>query len=224
MRIKPSPSRRNVVIDIETVALDPSDPKGALSAITGRIVCVCLLIDDGNEVREVTLIGDEAGILQNFWEKVQPNDVFIGWNLLAFDLLWLRQRSIILGVRPSRKIDLKKYYSTEVIDLMQLWSNWGSQKFVSLDQIAGVLGCGSKTGDGAQVAEWWQAGQLEQIAQYCMNDVRVTYLVFLRLMLQAVPPRFTASVPRRELLERQAHDAEATNPDVAPALATTVIH
>lgn len=211
MRIKPSPSRRNVVIDIETVSLDPADPKGALSAVTGRIVCVCMLIDDGNEIREVTLIGDEVGILQNFWGRIQPNDVFIGWNLLAFDMLWLRQRSIVMGVRPSRKVDLKRYYTTEVIDLMQLWSNWGAQKFVSLDQIAGVLGCGGKTADGAQVAEWWQAGQIEQIAQYCMNDVRISYLVFLRMMLQAVPARFTTSVPRQLLAEDQTLREESAS-------------
>ena len=200
MRIKPSPSRRNVVIDIETVSLDPADPKGALSALTGRIVCICLLIDDGNQMNEVALIGDEKGLLKNFWDRIQPGDVLIGFNLLNYDCMFLRQRSWILGVRPSRKIDLKKYYTTDVIDLMQLWSNWGAQKYVSLDQLAGALACGTKTGDGNQVAEWWQAGKIDQIAQYCLNDVRVTYLVFLRLMFQAVPPRFAASAARQALM------------------------
>jgi len=223
MRIKPTPSRRNVVIDIETAAHDPADPKGALSALSGRIVCVCLLIDDGEEIREVTLIGDEVGILQNFWNRVQPNDVFIGWNLLTFDLLWLRQRSIILGVRPSRKIDLKKYYTAQVIDLMQLWSNWGAQKYVSLNQIAGALGCGGKTGDGAQVTEWWQAGQIEKIAQYCLQDVRITYLVFLRMMLQAVPARFTSSLARQLLVQDQTVEAESSNTDPEPAPTSTLV-
>jgi hypothetical protein len=28
MRISPTPTRRNVVLDIETLSLDPTDPKG----------------------------------------------------------------------------------------------------------------------------------------------------------------------------------------------------
>jgi 3'-5' exonuclease len=221
MRIKPTPSRRNVVIDIETVSSDPVEPKGALSAITGRIVCICLLIDDGTQVREVTLIGTEAGILRSFWERVLPTDVFLGWNLLNFDLLWLRQRSVILGIRPSRRIDLKRFYTTEVIDLMQLWSNWGAQKYVSLDQIVGALGCGGKNGDGAQVAEWWQAGKVKQIAEYCMNDVRITYLVFLRLMFQVVPARFSESNARQELAESGSSGTSgmhepSSEPDAGP--------
>jgi predicted PolB exonuclease-like 3'-5' exonuclease len=193
MRIKPTPSRRNVVIDIETISNDPNDPKGALSAISGRIVCICLLIDDGTCMKEVTIIGkEESGLLRNFWAHVQPGDVFIGFNLLNFDMLFIRQRSWILGVRPSRKIDLKKFYTGDVIDAMMLWGNWGAQKFVSLDQLAGAMGCGSKSGAGDQVAAWWQDGKLDQIAHYCMNDVRLTYLVFLKLMFQSIPERFTA--------------------------------
>ncbi len=50
MRIKPTPTRRNVVLDIETLSLDPVDSKGALSALAGRIVCIGMLFDDGVEV------------------------------------------------------------------------------------------------------------------------------------------------------------------------------
>jgi len=212
MRIKPSPSRRNVVVDIETVSLDPADPKGALSAITGQIVCICLLIDDGDQMREVTLIGAEAGILRNFWERVEPNDVFIGYNLLNFDLLFIRQRSWILGIRPSRKIDLRKFYSSDLIDLLQLWSNSGAQKYVSLGQVAGALGCGEKSAEGSRVAEWWQQGKIDEIARYCLQDVRITYLVFLKLMFQAIPPRFAALPERQAIAESGSFEgAEQSN-------------
>ena len=50
MLILPTPARRNVVLDIETISLDPLDSKGALSALAGRIVCICMLFDDGVEV------------------------------------------------------------------------------------------------------------------------------------------------------------------------------
>jgi hypothetical protein len=38
--------RRIAVLDIETIAIDPADTKGALDALTGRIVCAGLLFDD----------------------------------------------------------------------------------------------------------------------------------------------------------------------------------
>jgi predicted PolB exonuclease-like 3'-5' exonuclease len=193
MNIKPTPSRRNVVIDIETISLDPNDPKGALSAINGRVVCICLLIDDGTQMREVTIIGtSETGMLRNFWACVHQADVFIGHNAWGYDFPFLLQRSWILGVRPSRKVDLRKFYTQEVLDTQMIYSVWGTTKYPSLDKLAGALGCGSKTGDGSEVAEWWHAGKIEQIAEYCRHDVRITYLVFLRLMFISLPARLAA--------------------------------
>jgi hypothetical protein len=64
MRFTPGYNRRNMFIDIETVALNPEDEKGALSAATGRVVCVGLLIDDGHTIDEATLIdADERCLL-----------------------------------------------------------------------------------------------------------------------------------------------------------------
>jgi uncharacterized protein YprB with RNaseH-like and TPR domain len=87
MQIRPTASRRNVTLDIETVSLDPSDDKGALSALSARIVCLGLLIDDGIEIRELALIDeDESVILRKFWQEVKPTDLLIGHNIWGFDL------------------------------------------------------------------------------------------------------------------------------------------
>lgn len=195
MKIKPTATRRNVFIDIETVTLDSKDDKGALSAVTGRIVCICLLIDDGSTIREEMLIDhDERTLLEAFWAEVKPHDVFIGYNALDFDLPFIRQRSWILGVRPSRRISLKRYYTEDVIDLMQLWSNWSAAKNVSLDTLGAALGCGGKTGHASDVSDWWAHGELEQIAAYCREDVRLTFRVFNRLMFQPLPDRYLNAV------------------------------
>jgi hypothetical protein len=63
MHIKPTPARRNVVLDIETVPIDPAIPDGALAAITDRIVCISMLIDDGQTISEQTLI--EEGLCKD---------------------------------------------------------------------------------------------------------------------------------------------------------------
>jgi DNA polymerase elongation subunit (family B) len=187
--LQPTPFRRLAVVDIETVSLDPTELKGALDAMAGQIVCIGLLFDDGERITEESLTGtDEALILRRFWELVKPTDVLVGHNILDFDLPFIRQRCWIRGIVPSRSIDCRRYYTTEVLDTLQLWTNWGFKtKGVSLDNLGIVLGCGQKTGNGSSVAQWWSARDTNSIASYCIEDVRLTYRVFCRLTYQPVP-------------------------------------
>ena len=104
--------RRTVVVDIETVTLDPNLAKGALDALTGRIVCIGMLIDDGAQLEELTITHEnEVHILTKFWATIRPTDVIVGHNVHEFDIPFIRQRSWILGIRPSRTIDLRKFYT-----------------------------------------------------------------------------------------------------------------
>lgn len=193
MNLKPTPARANVFLDVETTTLDNDNPKGALSALTGRIVCICTLRDDGTVLTEQTFIGqDEAELLRGFWQSLTPTDTLVGHNALNFDLTFIRQRSWILGVRPSRRIDLRRFYSSDVVDTMQLFSNWGATKYPGLNDLAEAIGVGQKTGEGCQVAEWWSAGDLDSIANYCRADVRLTFKVYNRLMFLNLPDRFVA--------------------------------
>lgn len=103
--------RRTVVVDIETVTLDPNLVKGALDALTGRVVCIGMLIDDGAQLEELAITGEnEVNILTEFWATIRPTDVIVGHNVHEFDIPFIRQRSWILGIRPSRTIDLRKFY------------------------------------------------------------------------------------------------------------------
>jgi len=181
-----SEDRRTVVLDIETVALDPSDEKGALDAMTGRVVCVGMLIDDGREAKEITFAGeDEARIITGFWDALKPGDAVVGHNVLDFDIRFLQQRSWILGIQPSRTLDTRRYYTADVIDTLQLWTNWtGNKKGVTLDALGSALGCGRKSGEGAKVAEWWAVRDIDRIKRYCGDDVRLTYRVYCRLTYQ----------------------------------------
>ena len=197
MRITPTASRRNIVIDVETIPLDPTDPKGALSAATGKIVCICLLVDDGKTIVEESIADvNEQNILTQFWDLVYAGDVFIGHNILGFDLPFIRQRSWILGIRPSRRIDLRRFYSNDFVDTMEVWSNWGSTKHIGLDKLGTVLAVGGKTAHGSDVSDWWAEGDLARIAAYCREDVRLTYRVFCKLMFQKLPERYLLAVER----------------------------
>lgn len=186
-----SEDRRTVVLDIETVALDPNDEKGALDAMTGRVVCISMLVDVGKAAEEITFAGeDEAHIITGFWDALRPGDVVVGHNVLDFDIRFLQQRSWILGIQPSRTLDTRRYYTAHVIDTLQLWTNWsGNKKGVTLDALGSALGCGSKTGEGAKVAQWWAEHDIDSITKYCRADVQLTYRVFCRLTYQE-PRRF----------------------------------
>lgn len=203
MHITPRHNRRNVFLDIETIPLDPADEKGALSAATGRIVCICLLIDDGHDIVEQTFIDtDEEYLLSSFWSMLRPTDVFIGFNILGFDWPFVRQRSWILGVRPSRRVDLRRYYSNDLIDLMQLWTNWGGTKPISLEKLGNVLGIGGKSGHGSEVADWWNSGKLDRIGAYCQDDVRLTYRAFCRMMFAPVSDRYLSATSLKESISQ----------------------
>jgi hypothetical protein len=192
--MKPSPTRRNVVLDVETITTDQSDPTDVLSALKDRIVCLSMLIDDGFNIAETSLIdSDESVILSSFWQLVHADDLFIGHNILEFDLSFVRQRSWIAGLKPSADFDLRRYYSHDFVDIMHLWSNWDSTPRPGLEGMADVLGLRRKTAKAMKVSEWWSVGDLDSIAVRCMEDVRDIYLAFLRLTFQPVPDRYYAS-------------------------------
>jgi DNA polymerase III epsilon subunit-like protein len=176
--------RRLVVLDIETVALDPADEKGALNALTGRIVCIGMLTDEDGKLTELALIDEhEHRLLEQFWASLRTSgaDLLIGHNILNFDLAFIRQRSWILGVPPSRQIDVRRYYTGEVVDTLQLWANWSPRNSVKLDVLSQALGCGHKNGHRKDVANWWAEPDFGSITCYCLEDVRITHRVFCRL-------------------------------------------
>ncbi|MGA8153291.1 MAG: ribonuclease H-like domain-containing protein [Terriglobales bacterium] len=201
-RSQASRERRVVVLDIETVALDPTEEKGALDALRGRIVCIGVLIDNGEMVTETSLCDDdERLVITEFWNTIKSSDVIVGHNVIDFDLLFIRQRSWILGIQPSRPLDTRKFYSTDVIDSMQLWTNWGHKKGATLNALGVALGCGGKTGNGANVAKWWADRDMQKIKAYCQQDVRLAYRVFCRLTYQE---------PRQIAIETQSMSAAST--------------
>lgn len=209
--LQAAPYRRIVTLDIETVSLDPNVPKGALDAMSGRIVCICLLIDDGSTLKEVAIADeDEAKILATFWSTVRPTDLFVGHNVVDFDLCYIRQRSWILGIRPSRTVDLRRYYTLDVKDTLQLWCNWGFKKGVSLDALGAALGCGQKTAQGMDVAQWWAVRDLTSIKEYCLQDVRLTYEIFCKLTYQ------DSRIDRLESRLEQSREKRRKSPAAVP--------
>ncbi len=99
--------------------------------------------------------------IQDLISLLEQADLIVGYNILGFDYEVLRGYS-----------DLD-FTGLPTFDLMyDLEERLGFRpKLESV--VTATLGEG-KSADGLQALEWWKLGELEKIAEYCREDVRVT--------------------------------------------------
>jgi len=148
----------------------------------GRILCVGYAID--NDETQVLYNTDEKIILQEFWEIAKDVEFFVGHNAFDFDMPFIWQRSIILGVKPTRAMSFRRFTQSEIYDTMQEWNHWGrNHSSGSLHKLALALKLPSSKGDidGSQVYDYFKAGRIKEILDYCKRDVALTRKIFHRL-------------------------------------------
>lgn len=197
-------NRRIITIDIET--LPTSEPfesklfweteeeylKTACDANLGRILCIGY--SEQNETGAIVSHGcfgwqpetktfetSEEILLAEFWAYLTSfktgTDLIIGHNIMDFDLPFIVQRSIILGVRPTVDFYFGKYREAPIFDTMRVWDCWKWGGATSLKKLAYALGleCPKAGGiDGGNLYEAYLERRYEEIYQYCMRDVKVT--------------------------------------------------
>jgi len=197
----------------------------ALRGEWGRLLCVGLVIEEEGVVKHCGALGrdrqtrqfhlDEARTLKSFWRLVagfrEAEDLFIGHNIFDFDLLFLYKRSCIHRVRPSVNLSFRRFLPRPVFDTMWEWTKW--RKSISLHELAQALGLTSPKDfgvDGLGIYDLYQQGRHEEIAQYCMRDVKCAREVFYRLQYVTVPPLTSYEGPMVEA---------ASTPATIPVLA-----
>ncbi len=160
----------------------------SLSALTARILCLGYSIEPPHEAPVDILHGDETEILRDFWKLATDVSLFVGHNILDFDLRFIYQRSIINQIKPSREIPLSRFRSSPVFDTMHEWTKWG-RDFVKLDALAKSLNIPSPKEDldGSKVFEYYQAGNLSDIHEYCKRDVETVKRVYRRMTFSVFP-------------------------------------
>ena len=180
--------------------------RGALSPFTGRIVAIgimnaetgrsCAMYEvpgqtemttrkDGNR----TLIsGSERQILEKFWEFLSPGDRFISFNGRQFDGPFLMIRSAIHGVVPKRDLVGNRYRLHPNCDLREVLNFNGTlnarQMRFNLDLACksfGIVSSKAEGMDGRAVENLYRSGRYEDIAVYCLEDVRATCELYLKL-------------------------------------------
>ena len=159
---------------------------GALSPVTGKIVCIGLVSDTHEQV---FCSDDEHEVIRLSYEWISTLGepiTLVGHNLIGFDLPYLRCRSIVHGLRaplPVAKAWRAKPWSEEVGDTMTLW-NPDRDKRVSLDKLCRLLGIPSpKEGgiNGGDVYGLYKAGELGKISSYCLADCRAALECYKRI-------------------------------------------
>jgi hypothetical protein len=117
---------------------------------------------------------------------VQRLPTIIGHRVRDFDLRFLYQRAVILGVRPTRWINFNAApWDDCLFDTMNRWT--GGREPVALDKLCKVLGIatkGTEIGeeiDGAKVWDFIKEGRIEDVATYCGADVKRARDVWKRM-------------------------------------------
>lgn len=103
--------------------------------------------------------------LPKLWPRLERADRVIGYNLIGFDY-------------PC----LQMYYTGDIfklptVDLLaEIDKRLGFR--IKLDDVAhATLGVG-KSGHGLMAVEYWRNGELDKLAKYCLQDVRITRDVY----------------------------------------------
>lgn len=161
------------------IALDEADP-------------VAVLESDWENPDAERLLLETFGHLLN--DTIHPRLVLqtciVGHNVSAFDLRFIAQRSIVHGVQPhtviARAAQAKPWETEKVFDTMVQWAGVGNR--ISLDKLCNALRLPRKGAiTGADVWPMVQAGKIQEVADYCVQDVIKARNVFRRMTFRNVP-------------------------------------
>src|SRR3989344_2111215 len=150
----------------------------------GRIACVSYAV---NNQAVQTLSGQENKILQDFWEIAKNIDLFIGFNVIDFDLRFIYQRSVVLGVKPTVELSFARYRNNPIFDIMHEWKKWNMNASISLNTLSKILKLPTSKGgaiEGKDVAKAFEDGRIKEICEYCEKDVELTRKIYKKMTFE----------------------------------------
>lgn len=161
----------------------------ALDSNWGQILCIGYLKEsftNPSPDKASILTGKEKQILKDFWDLAVDVDLFIGHNILNFDLKYIWRRSVILGIKPSREISFARFRSDQVYDTMQEWNKWEFGEKTSLNLLAKILDLPTSKDkmNGSEVQKFHEDGRDNEIYEYCKKDVELTRKIYYRMNFQ----------------------------------------
>jgi hypothetical protein len=171
--------------EIDT-AVDARWRKTSFDGALGQVCAVSVAIGyeapiniykDEWETAEPYILGELYRVIADAYSpNCDMRPVFVGHNVVAFDLRFIFQRSVLLGVKPHPIIPFTaRPWDAHVFDTMTQWAGVGNR--VSLDKLCRVFGIptkGTEIGDeidGSKVWDFVKAGRIKDVALYCGGDV-----------------------------------------------------
>ena len=164
--------------DSKEAAVQEAIDKTSFDGGLGHVCCIGWAFGAENiEARTIGTVASEAGVVRSFFANVRDHwasleDVtVVGHYISGFDIRFLTQRAIILGVRlPHWWPHEAKPWGNEIFDTMVKWA--GAKGTISLDNLCFALGIEGKGDvDGSMIAQMFKDGKHEEIATYCRQDV-----------------------------------------------------
>ena len=180
---------------------EEGDKKWRATAFDGMYGQICVIgwaLDDG-EIQSVSCDPNhsqktEMDMLNDFFMQVGMDltrtdglvgmPTFCAHNGTNFDFRFLWQRCVINGVKPSVRIPYDAKPWGEVIDTLYLWKGVNKDGG-SLDAICKAFGIPGKGDmDGSKVWDAVRDGRIDEVAEYCRDDVDKLRQIHKRMMFQ----------------------------------------
>lgn len=176
-----------IAADIEKKKAEAVDKMG-LDPNFGRICVIGYAVRDGQrrDRPEGILTSDhhlaeatddaEKELLAAFWEKAKSHGRIATFNGAGFDIPFIMRRSWLLGVEPTRTFETVAWKcatgEANHIDVRLVLSGGDTKAKGTMDLYGKLkLGCGkTEDMDGSQVWDYWQAGRIDEIRNYCKDD------------------------------------------------------
>ncbi|MHB8831248.1 MAG: ribonuclease H-like domain-containing protein [Patescibacteria group bacterium] len=156
--------RTEIVLDIETQ--NTFQDVGAYKASLLKISVVGVYFYE-TDTFESFLEAD----LPKLWPRLERSSRIIGYNLFGFDY-------------PC----MQTYYTGNIMNLptvdllLEIEKRLGFR--IKLDTVAqATLGMG-KSGDGLQAVRFWKEGKIDELKDYCLQDVRVTRDIYEKALAE----------------------------------------
>lgn len=150
--------------------------KESLQSHKGRILCIGIAI---NNSEPAVIVGKTEEQIIKSLDKVIGKYRRINWIgfYVKFDLLWIYQRAIKYRCKNIIESINTNRYEGNIIDIIHLMGGCIDYKYrISLDKTLKFLGLeSSKKGiDGSLVFQFWKEEKIDEILNYCKDDVKVT--------------------------------------------------
>ncbi|SEG46811.1 hypothetical protein SAMN05421819_3093 [Bryocella elongata] len=191
MNIDPKEDLRYVALDVQTLGPLPQALRYDCAPADPPVIAISLLIDDGQKLTEHSLVSDyEPAILRAFWNALKPRDLLIGLDSVEKSMSWVRQRSLLAGIRPADEFDLQRFFSHDIVEVLTMWGNCPVLHRPSLDDLGEMLDIVRYDVRLNTTVNRWSVRDLAGIRAEAQQEARFLYEALHRLAGRKLPDRY----------------------------------